>query len=362
MKDQLEDVNMLSFVVHTMVGVRLLTLPKDIVEHAQNDGWASIALATLVSFVIGFAFYWMGKKYSRLNISQIAEVVLGRFLGKIIMIAIAVYLIFSIGLSLRAFADSVKLFLLDMTPLYIIILVMLGTCVYCVKQGIKTISIVFDLLLPIIVIAITVLMLFSATNIDHKNLLPVFHGGAKPIFQGFLETTHPFLGIGIIGYIMPCFKEQKKVKKWIAIGILLVSAIYFSIVIMSIMVFGSREIQHILHPTIALSRALQLDIEMFERLEVMFMAVWIPMTFTTLAAYYFASVINLKVMFRSEKEQLMLYGQIPIIFLIALLPNNVVEVHALLSINNKLAQVHSFIIIPVIFIGVLVKQRGGKSV
>ncbi|MCC5910016.1 MAG: endospore germination permease [Clostridiaceae bacterium] len=357
MKDKLDSVNMLALIIHSMVGVRLLTLPRDIVQYAENDGWMSVILATILSLMMGFSFYWIGTKHPKLNFSQICEVVLGKFMGKLIMVGIAAYTMLSIALSLRAFGDSLKIFILDTTPLYIIVLVMLLTSVYCLRGGIKTISIVFDLLLPFVILSIVFLILLATTNMESKNLLPVFYGGPKPVFQGFLEIVHPFLGVGVIGYVMPHFYQVKKVKLWILLAILGVGLTYFFIVIMCIMVFGSQELQRLIFPTISLSKTIQLDVEIFERAESLFMTAWIPISFTTIVSYYFSSSLNLKALFNTKRDDLIIYGQLPILFVMALIPQNIVQVYYYLSINNILAQVLSFGLMPLILIATFIKER-----
>ncbi|SET42244.1 spore germination protein (amino acid permease) [Natronincola peptidivorans] len=357
MKEQLDSINMLAFVIHGMVGVRLLTLPRDIVQYAENDGWMSVILATILAFLTGFAFYWLGTIYPKLNISQIAEVVLGKVFGKMIMMGIALYVGLSISMSLRSFADNIKLFLLDTTPLWVIITLMLLISFYCVSQGVKAIAIVLDIILPFTLVFVALLILLALTNADTKNLMPVFYGGPKPVFRGFLEIVHPFLGVGTIGYIMPYFQIKKAVKKWITIGILIVGVVYMAIVLMCIMVFGSREIQELLFPTLSLSKTIQLQVEMFERAESLFMAVWIPITFTTIVTYFFSSFLNMKALLNTKREKMVLYGHLPILFIAALIPQNTVEVHYYLMLTNELAKILSFAALPLIVIATFIKER-----
>lgn len=361
MEAKLKGVNALSLIVLAMIGVRMLTLPRDIVEYADNDAWMSVLLGSILTFITGYSFYWLGVKYKGLNISQIMEAVLGKFIGKIIQIFISMYIILSVGLSLRAFSESINIFLLDKTPRSIVTIIILTACVYCLAMGLKTISIMMDILLPGILFFILLLLFLSVSNIDKANLLPVLHKGPMPVFKGFIEIIHPFLGLGIVGYIMPCLKEPRKEKKWIFISISVVTLIHLSIVTMCIMVFGSNEIKQLVYPTIILSKSIQFQAQIFERAESLFMTTWIPISFSTIVIYYYASCQNLNALFNIKKYKLMIYLQIPIILIIAYFPRNVVEVYHHLEFVNYLAISLSIIVVILPIISLIRKDKNKNS-
>lgn len=141
MKEKLENINIFSFIINTMLGIRLITLPRDIGKYAERDSWISIIIMGVISIVTGYAFYWLANKNKSLDSSQIIEKILGKYIGKLAIIIIEIYILLSVGLGLRIFADSVKIFLLDKTPMLVIIIMMVLCCTYCVLNGVKTISI-----------------------------------------------------------------------------------------------------------------------------------------------------------------------------------------------------------------------------
>ncbi len=360
MKNKLKDINMVSFIVNSMVSIRLLTLPRDVIQYAKNDGWISVLVMGFLSFFIGWFFYWIGNRYKGFNFSQICEKIYGKILAKIIMIGIMLYTLSSFGLGLRTFGDGIKIFLLDKTPLLLIISVMSLCCLYCLLKGIKTISIVMDILLPPILFFILLLVLLSTTNIDFISLQPIFYGGIKPILQGALQITDPFLDIGIIGYVLPYFSNNKGTARWIFLSIGIGILIHFIIVIMCILVFGCDEMKYLIFPTITLSKSIRLDVKILERAESFYMAAWIPITFTTLLLHYFISTLNLKALFNTKRDHLLIYGQIPIFFIIALLPQNIAEVFQFLHWNAQLSQILFFGLIPLTYMVELFKGRRKK--
>jgi len=357
MSKELESVNILSFIIHGMISIRLLSIPRAIVEYAENDSWLSVLFMGGYALLIGYLFYWLGTRYKNFTFSQICEKIYGKFLGKIIIIGIGVYTIVSFSLGIRLFTDGIRIFLLDTTPIIFIISIMILACLYCLLKGIRTISIVLDMLLPLVLGFILLLVFLSLKNIRFIHLRPVFYNGVIPILKGAREMGDPFLTVGIIGYVLPYFKSFKKMKKWIAISVSISVAVYTIILLLCIMAFGSTEVKYLIFPTITLSKSIMLESNILERAESLYMAAWIPITFSTLLLFYLASTLNLKALFNTRKDRIIIFSQIPFFFLIALYPDNISEVFYFIGWNEDLGQLLIFLIVPLAAIIQFFKER-----
>jgi len=344
-----------------MVSIRLLTLPREIAEHAKNNGWMSVLLMGAYIFFVGYAFYWLGTKHKNLTFSQICEVLFGKLIGKILIVGIGIYTIASFALALRILGDGMQLYLLDTTPLIVVIAIMILVCVYCIFKGIKTISIILDILLPLILFFTTMLIILSISSAEIMNIRPVFYGGIKPIAKGALEVGDPLLSVGTIGYILPYFKDIKKMKKYIFIGISISISVYFLVILMTILVFGSDELNFLIFPTITMSKSIRVEVKILERAESLFMAAWIPITFTTLLLLYLVSTLNLKALFNSKRDRLIIISQIPLFLILALYPKNISEVFKLGELKDIGGQMLIFVIVPLAVLAQLIKERRVKS-
>ena len=363
MQDKLKGINMVSILIHAMIGIRVVTVPRDVVKYAKNDAWMSMIIIYFLILATAYAFYWIGLQYPRLNFSQINEVVLGKILGKIIMIAIGAYAIFSISLSLRVFAESIRIFLLDRTPLNLIMIIMILTVVLCLRSGIKTTSITFDILLPPLLFFIFFLILLPISATDPNNLLPVLHDGVKPVFRGSLEIIDSVISCGVIGYVLPYFEPTKKktMMKYIFFSVSVTFLIYFSILLLVMLVFSVNEIDYLMFPTISMYKSIAFQTQIFERAESLFMTIWIPSTFTTLCIYYLVAVLNTKALFNTKKDNFIFYILIIIIMFIANMPKNMIEVFRYLEYNAVLAQILNLIYIPSFTLVVIYKVKRGKK-
>lgn len=357
MMHKLKSVSMISIVTNSLIGVSLLTLPRDIATYAHSDAWISVLIVGLITFLNAYGFYWVAITNPTLNFSQINEKILGKFLGRVVMIVIGIYGSMVIGLSLRLFSESISIFLLENTPRQVISVVIMVAVLYCLKTDIKSISIVLDFLLPVLLLFILMLILLSIKGADFKNIFPIFSGGITPIIKGSLHAVDPILACGTIAYVMPYFEHPKTTKKWVFWGVGIGMSIYLFIMLLCIWVFGENEVQHLLFPTLTLSKSIQLQSQIFERAESIFMAVWIPNTFATLLLFYFFTTLNLKAFFKTKKNNLIIYAQLPIFFIIESIPKDIPDLFRLLALNNKLAIWLNFGYFPVFILITALKQR-----
>jgi spore germination protein len=363
MKDKLKGISIVSIIINSMIGIKLVTIPRDVSKYAKNDTWISMILVYFIILATAYAFYWIGLQYPGLNFSQINEVVLGKVVGKIIMLAIALYTISSIGLSLRLFAESVRIFLLDTTPINLVMIIMILTVVLCLRSGIKTTSILFDMLLPVVLFFIIFLLILPISATDTKNLLPVLHHGIMPVLRGSMELIDPVISCGIIGYVLPYIEPTKKKRmiKYIFIAITIIAFIYFAILLLVLMVFGVNEIEYLMFPSITMYKSISMQTQIFERAEAIFMTVWIPITFTTLCAYYLVAVLNTKALFNTKKDNIIFYILIVVTIFIANMPKDMPELFKYFKYNGILTQILNLIYMPIFTFIVIYKVKRGKK-
>jgi spore germination protein (amino acid permease) len=360
MKDKLGSASIVAFIVHAMMGIRIITLPRDAVIYAKNDAWISIIVVGILAFINGYFAFYICQKYPGLNYSEIGERVLGKFLGKLLMIVYAINIAIALSLDLRIFAESISIFLLDRTPVNVIVLLMLSACLYCVSKGIKTISIVLDLILPILLLFLALLLILPLKAADIRNLMPVFHGGIIPIIKGSLNIMDPIVSILGLTFMMPYISDQKSAKKWIYIAIAIVTVYYLVVVIMCLSVFGYEELNYLIFPTLTLTKSIQIRGQVFERAESLFMAAWIPNSFTTMIIYYYILTLNFKKLLNLKKDRLIIYSEAVLFFAVTFIPRNIVQAFNLVKINTYIAQFVLLFSNPALVLAAKLKT-GGKN-
>ncbi|KZL90340.1 GerAB/ArcD/ProY family transporter [Clostridium magnum] len=360
MNKKLESIRMLSIVINAMIGIELITMPSSAVKYAKNDAWLSPLIIGAIILLNTQQGFWVCKQYPELNYAQIMEKLYGRFLGKVFILVNIIYNIYINGISIRLFSESVSMFLLDQTPVIIILIATMSIVTYCILMDFETISIVFDILLPIILLFILLLIIIALTAITPYNLYPPMYKGVLPVLKGSISSLNPAAAAFVFAFLLPMFKAPQATKKYVNLGIIVSTIIYSVFVALCIMVFGAEEINYLTFPTLTLSKAIQLNSEVFERAESLFMAAWIPNSITTFIVYFLISTISTKAFFNTKKDALVKLAQLPFIFIIALLPRNNVEVFKMLEWANNGIILLAFLYVPMVTLTAFFKKGRAK--
>ena len=357
---ELNSFDMVSFLIQAMIGIRLLTLPREIARWVQQESWIPMLIGAAVVMVLSYMLYWLGIQYPGKNGSQIFVDVFGEKIGLVGLIAIGFHTVGSMGLGLRIFGSSLKLFLLPYTPMYVTMGVMLFLSVYATLKGLKVIASLMNVITPQVLFFFIFMLLLPIGSVEVQNVRPFFQHDVKTILLASLEVIDALYGFTIIIYLMPYFKKREETKKWVFVGTGIPIAIYLGMILMCILVFGGLEITRLIYPTLSLAKSVRLEVQIFERAESLFMIGWVISTFSMQTLSLFVSYENLKVLFKTKKNQWLIYGQIPIIWAIAFFPENTAQVQTYNQYVMLLGRSIMLGIIPGLVAATYVKERRKK--
>lgn len=361
MNKKLDSINMLSFIFHAMIGLELIIVPQTSAEYAKTDAWMVPIVSGFIILITCCMGFWVCERYPDLNWAQINNKVLGGILGRACLILIIFYIVLINGISLRFFTESINTFLLEDTPTWVTKTTFLILIYYCMKKDMKTISIIFDILMPYVLFFIVFLIILASTSAEPKNLLPVLNRGILPVVKGALYNINSVGGAYVVLFILTYFNKPKETKKYLVLGIIVTSIIYLCIVMLCVMIFGDTELLYITFPTLTLSKSIQINIQLLERAESLFMTAWIPIAFTALVTYNITGISCTKELFNTQKDNLILIIELILAFIISIIPKNMGEVFKLLTFSNIFMVGITFIYYPAITLITFVRNRGGKN-
>ena len=95
--DTLSPYQIAMIVIMTLIGVGIFSLPSQLAETAGTDAWFIIILGGLVSLVFINIIIALGNRFPGRTLPEYIEKILGKFFGKIIIIAYIVYFIIFSG-------------------------------------------------------------------------------------------------------------------------------------------------------------------------------------------------------------------------------------------------------------------------
>jgi spore germination protein len=341
-----------------ILGIGILTLPRTVTEKVKTpDGWLSIILGGIVALLVAFIMVKLAKRFPGKSIFQFSSEIMGRWIGTIISLCIIVYYLVLSSFELRAMSETTRLFLLQGTPNWAIILPFIWVGLYLITGGINPIARMFEIIFPITIIFFLLVMFLGIKIFEIDNLRPVMGMGLGPVMKGLTTTSLSFVGFEIILIIFMFMKEPNRALRATFIG-LIIPLVFYSITF--VMVVGSLSVDSVVTqtwPVLTFIRSFEIQGLIVERFDSLLLVVWIMQLFTTFSVCYYAASLGLSQLFKKNINGF-IYGLAPFIYIVSMIPKNINEMFKMGSmIGNFTLYFFSSVPILLLLISVL---RGKK--
>lgn len=341
----------------TMVGSGVLTLARNLVEVAPYDYWIIILAGGLVGILFSLICGYIIRLSPRKTYFEILCNSLSKPIAYIVGFAYVLYLTISLGLIVRLFGETMKAFLLESTPIEIIIVGILITSIYLVRQGIEVLGRMLQFLFPIVAVFVTIIFALSFVNSDVSNLLPVFQITFTEVLEGMPVTIFSFIGFEMLLFFGVHLKDPKQATKSY-IAVVAVTLFYILAVVATIAQFGPMQTKYLIWPTLDLFDTIELPGLFIENVQVVVMALWILAVFSSIAPMHLAATDMLKSLTGSKDQAYLAPMLLPIIYLFSIVPENLPEVYVVMDLFTKyLVTSMSFLIPLIVLVSLLIQKK-----
>jgi len=321
--------------ISTIIGVGVLPLPLFAVR-AGDTGAPFITLLGIGIAAFGlFVVTKLGLRHSDKTIITYSEDILGKWLGRFFSLFVIVFFSILTALAAREFGAVVITAVLLETPLEVTVIVMLLLAAISARNTMNTFAYIHNFYIPIILAPVLIIVALSLKNANFLYVRPFISSGLHDSFFGALTIAALFQGSFIMTLIIPSMKNPKSAMKagWWAIFIS--GGLYLLLVLATVAIFGAEEIKRLYWPTLELARTTSLPGNILQRLDVIFISVWVIAVFTTIFASYFLTIHSVKQLFRLQDHKMLAYFMLPFIFILAMLPQNIVQLYDVIKIAGR---------------------------
>lgn len=337
-----------STIIVTVVGVGAFSYPRDLAATVGTDGWIVTILGGIISYLLLYLSYKVIKANNYNKLQIILSNNLGRVFGGILALIFAMYNIFSVAIGMRVFVEVIKMYLLEKTPTEFLLIVTIFTGTYLVRNELDTLIKFNQVSFWIMFIPVITIILFTLNKTDFTNILPIFNNKPTDYINGLKTTIYSFAGIEIIYLVGPFTKEKLKIPKVVMRSIFFIILFYVFIVVFSLAVFSKEQTKILLWPTITMIKSINIQGAFVERWEGVVMSMWVIFYFTTFSNIYYLSSDIVKDVFNLGDIKISSAIIAPLIYLVALYPQNIAEVY---NISNKyipVLAIYSLFVLPII--------------
>ncbi|KMZ39675.1 MULTISPECIES: endospore germination permease [Bacillales] len=308
------------------IGVGILTFPRSLAKATGAfDGWISVVISGLCACLVGWLLAKLAARFPRQSFFEYSSMIASKPIAYILTFLVCIYTMLFVSFEIRAIGNIAKQYLFYNTPVEMITLSFLLIVQYSVI-GSRIAMLRLNLLfLPVVLVVMFVVLLFTTQLFDIQNVRPFFSSDWRSLLEGSRVVGLSYSGFEIILFYTMLMKKPQEGAKAVTLGLSIPILLYMTIYMFAIGVFSAEVATNLTYPTIELAKEVEIPGGFFERVESVFFTIWIMTIFNTCAMWLDITVLNLSSMFNKVRKTFWVLILSPMIYLVAMLPQNLVD-------------------------------------
>ncbi len=137
----------------------------------------------------------LGSLYPKQTLIEFSQTILGKWLGKLLMIPYFFGWYMIIWITVREFGEFIIIALFHNTPLWVIVFTAMLLLIFIIYQGgVEGIGRLSEIIGPIVLLMITFVIILNVGNMNWDYMRPIYHdSGWLPILKGSYTPVAAFL-------------------------------------------------------------------------------------------------------------------------------------------------------------------------
>jgi len=314
-------------ILNIITGLGILFTLSPAIAEAKQDAWISITLSGIIGIFMVILVVKVSLLYPEQTFIQFSQTILGKWLGKILVIPYFMMWYSVSGIILRNSSEFIYVALFNETPLIVLSIVVLILAVYVVYTGgLEGIARCSELMGPFIVLMLVGTFVLSLDQLDWRKLTPVYaDSGWNSILKGSIPLV-TFYG-DIVLFVMVFrfladFRQAFTRSMW---GIAVSSILTIVSAVMVIMTFGPTIPSRMWFPFLGMTRFISV-LGFIENVDIFVVIIWMFSVFIKLSLYLFVTIYGTAQWLNMKDWRKLIWFVVPIIFLYSLLPKSIAEV------------------------------------
>lgn len=274
---------------------------------ANQDVWIAVILSIIYTLILRGPVLFLANRFNNLTMMEYTELIMGKFLGKLIIIIYGIYYLGYAVISLVIQSQFVGVTILSRTPYWIMIIIVTVLSLYICLKGLIILYWSAEFIIPAALFAIISLIVLGIKNVDFNLLLPILSDSTfLEINQGAMMLSFILTDILILVMSVPFLQNKKDINK-----IFVKSTFYSVIVVASVIIvtqgaLGVEQAKHSNYTFLIYTRLIDYS-SVFERIDLIFVITWLSANIGRVIFYMYLTFMAFKHLLRPKNDKLLIY-------------------------------------------------------
>ena len=323
---------------------------------AGGNTWIAVMAAAILGSILSLVYARLIRLFPEQNFYDIAQLVFGKVIGKIITVLMMWYAIHLAALVLRNFSEFINIVTLEETPQIVVMIAILSVTGYMVVSGIETFAkwVMFAIIFVIMVFLFTIAL--SIKDIEISHILPMLTYDFSTIGSTTLKLfIFPFAETVLFLTLADSIKKKDNPYKIYLYGIFLGTLLLAGTFLRNLMILGHPMLERSYFPSYMATRILNIA-EIFSRIEVTIFYNFLLAGITKISICLFASIKGAEKLFNTSKNwKMMCFISLIVLLLSRFQFKNLFEMLSFIDLYQYYAVFFQIIIPLFVWIGAEIK-------
>ncbi len=315
----------ISLVMILMITKIFYTSIAVLIKAEGTAAWYGTLVSCVTSLFFFFLLYLLMKRFPGKNIIQIFEVVMGKIIGKVLILGFCAYFLYYAASNLREFIEMIKAYNLPYTPPSILMIGFISVSAIIAYYGLEGIARVSKIVFIPILVGLALILLLASPFYDPDFLKPYLgYGLQKTLAIGFLRSS-AYEEFFVLAIIITSIHGLKTFKKVGILSIISTGVIFSLCYICNLMAFHYSVGGENLSGLFQLSKIIYFS-RFIQRFESIFLFIWVIASLIAVSAAFYFSIDLYKNAFNIKNHRPIILPFALLLFVITMIPSGISEV------------------------------------
>jgi spore germination protein len=298
------------------LGGGILLFPARVARVFGTSGWLLVPAAGLLFIFAAWFTACLGRIFPGETVVEFSRRLLGRPLGFLISLVIVLFFLLYVPVEIWILQELVNISILRRAPSWFISTTFLLVLVYATATDFETLAQVNEVLIKIAIAVGLLVAIFGWRFFDPSHLLPVFSAEELNLAKFWEEAgmVLGYFGYPLLFLVFPYVRRPRELPRAAVFAVTLVVLLYTFLTVTTFGVFGRNEVAGQAWPGLELAKAVNFEVVILERLDMILIISWLSAIFTTCFLSYHFAVAGLSRLFNLRSHSPLAWALAPVIY------------------------------------------------
>lgn len=274
---------------------------------ANQDVWIAVMLSFVYTLILRIPVLFLANKFNNLTMMEYTEKIMGKFIGKFIIIIYGIYFLAYSVFTLIIQSQFVGVAVLTRTPYWIMIILVLVLSIYICIKGLVILYWSAELIIPVALFSIISLIILGLKNVDFNLMLPILSDSTfLEVNQGAIMLSFILTDILILVMSVSFLENKQDINK------IFIKSNFYSVIVVAIVIIvtqgtlGVEQAKHSNYPFLIYTRLIDYS-SVFERIDLIFVISWLSANVGRVIFYMYLSFMAFKHILRPKNDKALIY-------------------------------------------------------